>query len=223
MLSTKTLDFLEDLKKNNHREWFQENKSRYETAKKDYYQLIADLLEAMVPHDSTLEALEPKDCAFRINRDIRFSKDKTPYKTHLGVWMTIGKKSGLFAGYYIHMEKGASFVGGGLYMPPAEELKKVRKEIAYFAEDLEEILNEPSFKKIYGTLDRNDAIALKNAPKGYDVNHPAIEYLKLKSFTATHQFDDKLLTSKDFVSTMVTNLVALKPLIDYLNRGLTTE
>ena len=189
MLSRDTLQFLEDLKANNNRDWFLENKKRYETVKKDYHQMVSDFLDAMKPLDPALEMLEVKNCTFRINRDIRFSKDKTPYKTHMGVWLSSGVKGQNRAGYYVHIEEGASFIAGGFYAPESEDLKKVRKEIAFFYEDLEEILAEKNFKKIFMDFDRNERSILKNPPRGYEKEHPAIELFKLKSFEASQKFD----------------------------------
>ncbi|RDI58232.1 DUF2461 domain-containing protein [Flavobacterium glaciei] len=223
MLSKETLQFLDDLKANNNRDWFLENKKRYEAFKKDYQQLVADLLDAMKPLDPSLEMLEVKNCTFRINRDIRFSKDKTPYKSHLGIWLSSGAKGLNRSGYYIHLEKGASFIAGGLYCPESEDLKKMRKEIAFFHDDLEAILDEKDFKREFGDFDRNEKDTLKNPPRGYDKEHPAIELLKLKSFEATQKIEFSAASKKDFVAVMSQKLIALKPLNDFINRALTSE
>ncbi|CAM4016539.1 DUF2461 domain-containing protein [Flavobacterium weaverense] len=223
MLSKETLQFLDDLKANNNRDWFLENKKRYEAFKKDYYQLASDLLDALKPLDASLEMQEVKNCTFRINRDIRFSKDKTPYKSHLGFWFSSGAKGQNRSGYYIHLEKGASFIAGGLYCPESEDLKKMRKEIAYFHEDLEEILEEKNFKKEFKDFDRNEKNTLKNPPRGYEKEHPAIELLKLKSFESSQAIDLSAVAKKDFVAVMSKKLIALKPLNDFINRALTSE
>jgi uncharacterized protein (TIGR02453 family) len=223
MLTTESLQFLDDLKINNNRDWFQDNKKRYEIFKKDYHQLVSDFLDVMKPLDPSLELLEIKNCTFRINRDIRFSKDKTPYKAHLGVWMSPGAKGANRAGYYVHIEKGASFIAGGFYSPDAEDLKKVRKEIAFFHDDLEAILADKNFRKEFGSLDINENNSLKSMPRGYEKDHPAIEFLKLKSFNATQKFDIKEVTQKDFVAKISKKLIALKPLNEFINRALETE
>ena len=223
MLSKNTIQFLDDLKANNNRDWFLENKKRYEAVKKEYQQLVGDFLDAMKPLDPSLEMLEVKNCTFRINRDIRFSKDKTPYKSHLGVWLSSGAKGMNRSGYYIHLEKGASFIAGGLYCPEAVDLKKMRKEIAYFHDDLEAILNEKDFKREFKDFDRNEKDTLKNPPRGYEKEHPAIEFLKLKSFECSQRIDFSEVTKKDFVATMSKKLIALKPLNDFINRALTSE
>ena len=223
MLSKDTLQFLDDLKANNNRDWFLENKKRYEAVKKDYQQLVGDFLDVMKPLDPSLEMLEVKNCTFRINRDIRFSKDKTPYKSHLGVWLSSGVKGMNRSGYYLHLEKGASFIAGGLYCPEPEDLKKMRKEIAYFHDDLEIILNKKDFKKEFKDFDRNEKNMLKNPPRGFEKEHPAIEFLKLKSFESSQRIDISEATKKDFVATMSKKLIVLKPLNDFINRALAPE
>ncbi|MDR6762628.1 uncharacterized protein (TIGR02453 family) [Flavobacterium sp. 2755] len=223
MLTKESLQFLDDLKKNNNRDWFQDNKKRYEIFKKDYHQLVSDFLDVMKPLDPSLELLEVKNCTFRINRDIRFSKDKSPYKAHLGVWLSSGAKGLNRSGYYVHIEKGASFIAGGFYSPEAEDLKKVRKEIAFFYDDLEAIVADKNFKKEFGSLDVDENNSLKNPPRGYEKDHPAIEFLKLKSFTASQKYDISEVTQKDFVSKMSKKLIALKPLNEFINRALDTD
>ncbi|MCW2120199.1 DUF2461 domain-containing protein [Flavobacterium sp. 7A] len=223
MLSTDSLDFLDDLKANNNRDWFLANKKRYDIFKKDYHHLVTSFLDAMKPLDPSLELLEIKNCTFRINRDIRFSKDKSPYKSHIGVWLSSGTKGNNRAGYYVHIERGASFIAGGLYAPVPDDLKKVRKEIAFFHEDLESIIENKVFKKEFGTFSRNDKSCLKNPPRGYDKDHPAVELLKLKSFEVLQKFDVTEITQKDFVSKMSKKLILLKPLNEFMNRALTAE
>lgn len=220
MLSQNSLQFLDDLKANNNRDWFLENKKRYEIFKTDYHQLVADFLKVLKPQDPSLEMLEVKNCTFRINRDIRFSKNKTPYKSHLGIWMSSGSKGQNRSGYYIHIEKGSSFIAGGIYCPEAQDLKKVRQEIAFFYEDLEEILNIKNFKKEFGDFNRTETNLLKNPPRGYEKEHPAIEILKLKSFECSQVFEINEVTTKDFVSKMSKKLISLKPLNDFINRAL---
>ena len=223
MISKEAIQFIDDLKANNNTEWMHANKKRYESYKKDYHLFIASILEQMKSLDQSLEPLEVKNCTFRINRDIRFSKDKTPYKSHLGVWLSSGAKGMNRSGYYIHLEKGASFIAGGLYCPEAVDLKKMRKEIAYFYDDLEAILNEKDFKREFKDFDRNEKDTLKNPPRGYEKEHPAIEFLKLKSFECSQRIDFSEVTKKDFVATMSKKLIALKPLNDFINRALTSE
>jgi uncharacterized protein (TIGR02453 family) len=224
MLSKETLLFLEDLKANNNREWFLANKKRYEAYKADYHKLISDLLEVMKPLDSSLEMLEVKNCTFRINRDIRFSKDKSPYKTHMGIWLASGaNKHTETSGYYLQIDNENSFVGGGMYCPMPDQLQKIRKEINFFYDDLDQIIHEKSFQSTFGNLNKSETTTLKNPPRGYDKEHPAIEYLKLKSFTATQNFDASAAIQESFVTEISKKMIALKPLNDYINRALTSE
>ena len=223
MLSKDSLQFLDDLKANNNRDWFLDNKKRYEIFKKDYHQLVAAILNVMKPLDPSLEMLEVKNCTFRINRDIRFSKDKSPYKDHLGVWISSGVKGNNRSGYYVHIARSGSFIAGGFYCPEAEDLKKVRKEIAFFYEDLEEIINNKKFQKEFGDFDRNEKNLLKNPPRGYEKDHPAIEFLKLKSFETSQKFDFEEILKVDFLDKICQKLIILKPLNDFINRALTSE
>lgn len=223
MKLNESLKFLEDLKANNNREWFLANKSRYEAYKKSYHTLIAAILDEMKETDEKLQNLEVKNCTFRINRDIRFSKDKSPYKTHMGIWLSQNIFSKNAPGYYLHIEKDKSFVAGGVWCPEAEELKKIRHEIAFFYEDLEKIISTKEFAKTYQSLDREENMVLKTAPKGYEKDHPALHWLQLKSFTASKPFDNKQITSEDFVSFVAQKMKALKPLNDFLYRALETE
>ena len=223
MLTQETLDFLADLKANNNREWFLENKKRYEHFKLDYLQLTTNLLLILSANDSSLSQLDPKKCVFRINRDIRFSKDKSPYKTHLGIWFSSGAKAHNLAGYYVQIEHNNCFIAGGLYAPEAVDLKKVRKEIAFFYEDLHEILDDKDFKSTFESLDFTDINTLKNAPKDFDKDHIALKYLKLKSFTASQKFDVSDVLKQDFISKTAQKLLVLKSLNQFINRALTAE
>lgn len=223
MITKEALQFLEDLIANNNTEWMHANKKRYDNYKKDYHNFIGSILAEMKPLDKALEPLEVKNCTFRINRDIRFSKDKSPYKTNMGVWFTQNKFRKNSPGYYIHYEKGNSFIAGGVWCPEPNELKQIRKEIAFFHDDLEAIINDKKFKSEYGSLSRDENNTLKKAPKDFDPNHPAIDYLKLKSFTASTKIEDTLFTDNDFSKIVAQKLIALKPMNDFLNRALETE
>lgn len=223
MITKEALQFLADLIANNNTEWMHENKKRYESYKKDYHNFITSILTEMKPLDKSLEPLEVKNCTFRINRDIRFSKDKSPYKTNMGVWMSQNKNRKNSPGYYIHYEKGNCFIAGGVWCPEPNELKLIRKEIEFFHDDLEAIVSNKNFKKEFNELDRSENTVLKKAPKDFDPNHPAIEFLKLKSFTSSSKIDDKLFTDKDFSKIIAQKLITLKPMNDFLSRALETE
>lgn len=223
MITKEALQFLEDLIANNNTEWMHANKKRYDNYKKDYHHFIASILAEMKPLDRTLEPLEVKNCTFRINRDIRFSKDKSPYKTNMGVWMSQNKNRKNAPGYYIHFEKGNCFIAGGVWCPDPNELKLIRKEIEFFHDDLEVIVTNKNFKSEFKELSREENNVLKKAPKDFDPNHPAIEFLKLKSFTASHKIDEKDFTKSDFSKNIAQKLIVLKPLNDFLSRAIETE
>jgi uncharacterized protein (TIGR02453 family) len=220
MLQPATIKFLKDLKKNNDKSWFDANRKLYDSAKNDFANLIDTVLKKFGKKEQTIASLQVKDCTFRINRDVRFSKDKSPYKTNMGASINAGGKKSIFAGYYFHCEPGNSFVGGGLWMPMPEELKKVRQEIDYCFDEFQKIINNKKFKSVYGELYKGDDIRLSRPPKGYEENNPAIEFIKLKSFLAMQKLNDKELTDKDLVNKITTAFETLQPLVQFINRAL---
>ena len=213
------LPFLKKLKKNNNKVWFDANRSSYEAVKKETEQLVKELVNQFGRTEPAIAQLTPKDCLFRINRDVRFSKDKSPYKTNMGIALTSGGKKSPLAGYYLHLEPGASFVGGGLWMPQPPVLAAVRQEIDYQLADLQSILRAAPFQKMYGELYMGDDVSLSRVPKGYESENPAAEYLRLKSFLAMHPLGDEVVGSSGLAKTAVKAFVALKPLVDFLNRA----
>lgn len=219
-ISAASFEFLTQLKNNNHREWFLEHKKEYEHSKKEFAGFIGALIASHRSNDASIAHLEAKDCLFRINRDVRFSKDKSPYKTNMGGSISAGGKKGGLAGYYFHLEPGGSFVGGGLYMPEPTSLAKVRQEIDYNWEEFKELLDNKNFIKIYGGLEQNAEFKLQRIPKGYENDNPAAEYLKMKSFVALKNLtDEEVLSSQVFITTLEA-FSALQPLLDFINRGL---
>lgn len=220
MIQQGTLQFLKNLNKNNRKEWFDKNRGKFDEAKKNVEETTAEIIRRLSKSDESIAHLQPKDCMFRINRDVRFSKNKSPYKTNMGVYFSKGGKKGIQAGYYFHIEPGAAFVAGGLWMPMPQELKKVRQEIDYNLDDFEKILNSKTFKNTFGSLDRSDEYTLSRPPKGYDDSNPAIEYLKMKSFIVTRKIKDEELSSKDVVKNVVGYFEKMRPFIDFLNRAI---
>lgn len=221
MLQPSTLRFLKNLKKNNNKPWFDTNRKEYEAAKADFAAFIQSVIVKHGQKDPLIKDLIAKDCMFRINRDIRFSKDKSPYKTNFGASINKGgRKAFDAAGYYFHLEPGKSFVGGGIYMPMPEHLKKVRQEIDYNLKDFKKILSAKKFKTVYGDLDKSTEFSLSRVPKGYEPDNPAAEYLKLKSYIAMTRISDADLISADLVKKTISAFEALHPLINFLNRSL---
>lgn len=217
---TKILKFLKDLSRNNDREWFEKNKSRYLESKVQFEEFVTRLLHNMIAVDESLSGLDPKKLTFRIYRDVRFSKDKRPYKTNMGASLSASGKKGMGKpGYYLHIEPGnKSFIAAGLYMPMPEELSKVRQEIDYNGDRLKKILNDKKIKDLFGDFWKEDA--LKNIPKGYDKEHAYGEWLKLKSFIITHELKDAEVTDKNFLKNVVKIMTASKPLNDFLTEAI---
>lgn len=213
-----TLSFLKNLAANNNKPWFDENRTKYEAAKADHEALIDNLLRKMVALEPRLEGQKAKDSIFRIFRDVRFSKDKTPYKAHFGAFFSRGGRKYPGAGYYLHIEPGGkSFIGGGLWMPENSLLKAVRQEIDYNFEEFTSIVADKQFKKIFREVTGEQ---LKTLPQGYSADNPAINYLKMKSFTVSHPLADAAITGKDFDEKSVNVFAVMKPFIDFLNRSL---
>lgn len=213
------LKFLKDLAKNNDREWFEKNKPKYLQAKESFDEVVANLLGEMIKFDDSLGGLDPKKLVFRIYRDVRFSKDKRPYKSNFGAAMSAEGKGLGTPGYYFQIQPGnESFVAIGLFQPQPEILAKVRQEIDYNGDNLKKIFNEKKFKSNFSKFWDEDA--LKKAPKGYAPDHVYADWLKLKSFVVTHNFKDSEVTDKKFMKTVVETLKSAKPLNDFLKEAL---
>ncbi len=218
MLQASTLAFLCDLSANNTREWFQEHKAAYESARNNFLELAAELIRRIGAFEPEMAALQAKDCVFRLHRDTRFSKDKTPYKTNMGAYFTVGGRHSVTAGYYFHIEPLAeSFVAGGVYQPQTAELKKIRQEIDYHGDELFTLVNEPAFKTYFGQLTGSK---LSIPPKGYDKNHLFVDFLKHKDFLASGNIDPAMLLSADLPAYVAERFKAIKPLNDFLNRAI---
>lgn len=220
MLQSSTVKFLKDLKKNNSKEWFDANRKVYEAAKEDFAKLVETLIERHGEKDQEIASLNVKDCVFRINRDVRFSKNKAPYKTNMGASINRGGKKSIYAGYYFHLEPGESFVGGGLWMPEPDALKKVRQEIDYSFDEFKSIVSNKKFKSTYGDLYTEEGVKLSRPPKGYDDTNPAIEFIKLKSFLAMQPITDADITEKSLIKKITTAFEVLQPMITFINRSL---
>lgn len=219
MLQAATIKFLKDLKKNNNKPWFDMHRKQYETAKEDFAQFVQLLIDKQGKTDQSIASLKAKECMFRINRDIRFSKDKSPYKTNFGASINKGGKKAMVAGYYFHLEPGQSFAGGGMYMPMPDDLRKVRQEIDYNWDVFKKIIGSKKFKTVYGELDRSEEYMLSRVPKGYEADNPAADYLRLKSFIAFVPLTDTDLTSKTLLKKTIDAFETLQPLLNFLNEA----
>ncbi|MNI62827.1 hypothetical protein D3C87_544980 [compost metagenome] len=217
MLKKETLNFIKDVAENNNREWFAINKEVYEEAKNDVLKLVSAIIPELAKIDPILSAeADPKKCLLRIYRDVRFSKNKDPYKNNYGMWFST-KKGGNEPGYYLHIQPGKSFIAGGYWMPDVPHLKLIRQEIDYNAEDFKAIINEKEFKKNFKLGVDN---ALKNAPKGYDPADPNIELLKLKSFEATMKIDDEEFFKPNLVNKLISSFKTVQPLVAFLRNAI---
>ena len=218
MIKKETLAFVEELIENNDRSWFLVHKAEYEVAKQDIEDFANTIITELRKTDTTIpEAITAKKCVMRIYRDVRFSKDKSPYKNNFGIGISTRGKGGDGAGYYVHIQPNQSFVAGGYWMPQGDHLKAIRQEIDYNTQDLSDILEDKDFKSYFDGLD--DQEKLKTVPKGYDANHPQIEILKLKSFTVTHSFTNDELFHKDSAFAVADGLKKMYPLISFLNHA----
>lgn len=211
------LRFLSALKENNQREWLEAHKADYESTRHYFAEFVKQVLKEFVQFETSFATLEPKDCIFRLYRDVRFSKDKTPYKTSYSAYFAEGGRKSTKAGYYLHIEPGnKSMLAGGMYMPIAEELKKIRQEIDYNGEEFTAILHQPEFKQYFGKIGGS---TLKTVPKGYAATHPNIDLLKHKDFTVFHSLTDTKVIEPGLLTQSMQVWKTLKPLNDFLNRA----
>jgi len=218
IIEPKTLSFLQDLKSNNNRDWFKQNKNRYEEARANVIIFVGELIQSIAKWDASISHHTAKSVLFRIYRDVRFSADKSPYKTHFGAHISsAAKRSDIHsrAGYYVHIGPGDTMLAGGAYMPQSAWLKSIRHSIDTDPGDLKKIIASASFKKHFGELEGDQ---LKTAPKGYPKDHPEVALLRYKSFLATHHCTDDEVLQSDFLKHATKVFKALYPLDVFLNR-----
>jgi uncharacterized protein (TIGR02453 family) len=220
MLEPQTLKFLSSIKKNNNKAWFETHRAAYEAARIDYANFIELVIDELQKSDPTITGLTSRDCIYRFYRDVRFSKDKTPYKNYFGATIKRGGRKTKYAGYYFHCTPGGSFAGGGLWMPEPENLKLVRQEIDYNYDEFLSILKEKNFRKYFGDLHKDEDISLVNAPKGYEKDNPAVPYLKLKCLIAETEIGDDELTKATLHRKVINVFKAIQPLLNFINRSL---
>jgi uncharacterized protein (TIGR02453 family) len=211
-----TLTFLKELRDNNNRDWFLKNRPAYLEARNNFESFVQEIINKLIDIEPIMKGLEVKSCVYRINRDIRFSNDKSPYKSHLGAFIVRGgKKNGdKLAGYYFHIEPGKSILAGGAYMPPPQWLSAIREKIDENPDELIKIINSRDFIKIFGKIDGEK---LKKAPKGYPSDHKNIDLLKLKSYLVVNEASDKMVISNKYFEHTMMVFKTMKPLNDYLN------
>ena len=214
-----TLHFLKKLKINNNREWFDSNKTEYLASKEIFEEFVSELIKGINKFDKKVSLdLKPKDCTFRIYKDVRFSKDKTPYKNNMSASINPGGKKSNIPGYYFHLEPDACFLAGGFYMPMPDVLKAIRQEIDYNPLPLINILKSASFKKEFNGLDEEDK--LKNPPKGFNKDHAHSEILKNRHFIVSKKFENKVILKKEGLSKTLDSFKAMYPFLDYLRKAI---
>jgi uncharacterized protein (TIGR02453 family) len=217
MLKSTTISFMREIAINNNKPWFDEHKAEYLAAKADFEELVAEVLIVMGNMDPVYKDISAKECVMRIFRDVRFSKDKTPYKTNFGAGFSSGGKNFPGAGYYLHIQPGGnSFGGGGMWQPESAQLKAIRQEIDYNFEEFSKIVNDSQFKNFFGQIEGDKLVKV---PKGYTEDNKAIEYLRLKSFTVGSNITDAALSQKGLVKKITDAFIAMKPFVDFLNRA----
>jgi uncharacterized protein (TIGR02453 family) len=217
MLAKETVDFLKKLDKNNNRDWFNANKDSFIKANDNVIAVSGDLLNRVARFDPEVAGIDPKACVFRIYRDVRFSKDKSPYKTNLGAFIAPGGRKTMSPGYYFHVQPGMYFSAAGKHMPDSGELLKIRSAIAANTKDFLKIVNAKKFKDRFGELDGD---RLTKPPKGFAADHEAVEYLKLKSFTVSEEFSEKEATGNDYPKLLAESFKAAYPLVTFLRDAL---
>lgn len=213
----KIYDFLIDLKANNNKEWFNANRNRYDDARKNMLAFTEVLINEIRSFDNNMPLVDPKSCIFRIFRDVRFSNDKTPYKTNFGTYIASGGKKSIMAGYYFHLEPDNCFVGGGCYMPQSEQLKAIRDAIYQSPEDYMDIINSTEFKTTFGDV-WGDKV--KTYPRGYDKDWEHIDLIRNRSYTAIAPLKASSLDSPELLNETVSVLKTLYPLNRFLNDAL---
>ena len=211
------IDFLKDLRENNNKEWFDINRERYDQARAQMLFFTELMIQEIHKFDPEIPLLNPRDCLFRIFRDVRFSPDKTPYKTHMGSFIAPNGRKSIRAGYYIHIEPGNSFLGGGIWAPAAEPLRAIRSEIYDNAQGFKEVIEKPGFKKYFKSIEGDK---LKTAPKGFPKDFEDIDLLRYKSYAFGFRVNDQIIMGNKFVEMVLDAFKELYLANRYLNSAL---
>lgn len=213
---TEILSFLADLQRNNNKEWFDANRKQYDSVKKQMTLAVAGLIEGISAFDADISGMKPGSAMFRINRDVRFSANKNPYKNNMGAFMSRDGKKSPFAGYYFHIQPGESFIAVGIWMPEASVLNSVRRELHFNHANFRKILKSKQMAP-WGVMEGEQ---LKTSPKGYDADHPAIDLLRYKSFVFTRAFSDKEVKKPEFIPTCIDLYKSALPFVKFVNEAI---
>lgn len=211
------LNFLGKLSMNNNQEWFHANKISYENCRKEFEKITEALITSIRSFDKTVGNPEPKNCIFRIYRDVRFSHDKTPYKTNFGCFIASGGRKSAMAGYYLHLDPDASFLGGGIYLPQPEVLKKLRNGVLQHVGEFKKIIHSKNFIQYFNKIEGEK---LKKTPKDFPSDWPDADLLKFKSYTIFHPLTEDILESKDAMNYFVKVFKQMLPFNAFLNKAL---
>ncbi|TDG36822.1 DUF2461 domain-containing protein [Pedobacter changchengzhani] len=224
MIDRSTFEFLKDLKLNNSKDWLDGHRKIYEQAKENILTFTGELIDAFSNLESSISSahLDPKKCITRLNRDLRFAKDKTPYKTDYYIVLNKNGKNSPSAFYYLHIEPKNCFVGGGVYNPQPDHLKKIRQEIDYAFSEWKEIINNESFTKVFPSGINHSGV-LSRPPKDFDADNEAVEFLKMKGFYTSEKLSDEELTSNDTFTKIISSFQIAKPLVNFLNRAIEND
>ena len=218
-MSKKIINFLSELKQNNDREWFKEHKSDYEEARAEFVKMVEYLIPALAKYNSEIANLQINDTIFRIYRDVRFSKDKSPYKSQMGAYLAPGGRKSIQAGYYLHIEPGNSFVAGGSYCPAGDLLKKIRSEIYYNVKEFNSIIKSEDFENLFGNIQGSKLV---RPPVGFPKDFEEIDLLKYKDYTIFYPVDDKTIMKPNFPDKAIEIFEKMNPFNDFLNRAISS-
>jgi len=212
------IDFLKKLYNNNNKKWFDANRKEYDEVRKNYSDLITEFIARLSKFDNTIDGIEAKQSIFRINRDVRFSNDKTPYKTYMGAYIIKGGRTNWRGGYYVHIENNNSLIAGGLHIPQSNWLLKVRTAISEHGDELTKLINKQNYKKFFGEFQGEK---LKSAPRDFDKNDKYIELIKLKSFDIVYHYDNKsIFDVNNFINDAIEKFKLMKPVNNFFNEAL---
>jgi uncharacterized protein (TIGR02453 family) len=212
--------FLERLTENNNRDWFAQNKKDYDFAFSSFHDFTNNLIASISSFDKSIGTLEAKDCTFRIYRDVRFSHDKSPYKTNMGAYIARGGRKSPFAGYYFHIQPNESFLSGGIYMASPDIMLRIRKDIVSLSDEFKSIVEDADFRNTFSHLGNE---SLKRVPQGFDSRSVVAEYLKLKHITPHQNINIEDFSNPSLLEKSSMVFKRMYPLISFINRAIETN